>query len=641
MKTQRNFWLGCIVLLAIISLAVGVVAAPAQNIPATAREAAALPQFAARLAHAGQAVSPANASRVPRPAKVRGANRSSSQACAQKQTGWLPADYILYSNGPANGNTDAWVINFGFVVADSFPGEGAPVTGLNFVAWLFPGDVLQSVEVSITSSPFGGTIYFDQVVSFTQQTGCPVNSYGYNICVESGNFSGPNLSGGPYWVNLQNATVNNGDPIYWDENSGPSSADENSVGTIPSESFDILGGIPSNSCMPERTGNFQVIHDFSGGQDGAGPSGVAIDSAGNLYGPAQASGGAGTVFKMAEAGTGWVMSTLYNFIGGNNGGSPEGVMIGPHGILYGAAGGGIQNCGGSNYCGLIFGLRPTPTACRSTSCGWTENALYRFTGTTDAWQGGGLVADQAGNLYGVSYGGGAQQQGAVFELSPSIGGWIESILYSFTGGSGVSGGRGPTTVLVGNDGNLYGMAEWGGAYDGGVVFQLTPSANGWTETALYDLPYMSWGWGTNPHSLLQDSAGNLFGTYQYGGCCDSAVGFIFMLAPSNGHWVFTELHHGDANLDGNDTYTNMIFDSAGNLWGTGGGVIGCMNPEAFGYIFELARTNNGWQYSTPVSWDYTYFPTGGALAMDAHGNLYGTTGSCGAHNQGTVWEFSP
>jgi hypothetical protein len=148
----------------------------------------------------------------------------------------------IYDNGPTSGTNDGWTINFGFEVSDSFTlSSASTVNGLNFAAWTEPGDVLQSAEVSITSSEFGGTSYFDQTVSFTQ-SGCVSNQYGYNVCTESGSFSGPSLNAGTYWLNLQNASVASGDPVYWDENSGPSSGSENSIGTIPSESFTLLGG---------------------------------------------------------------------------------------------------------------------------------------------------------------------------------------------------------------------------------------------------------------------------------------------------------------------------------------------------------------------------------------------------------------
>ena len=163
---------------------------------------------------------------------------------------------IIYSNGPINGSFDAWTINSGFVVSDSFTvSNGAPaVDGINFGAWLFVGDVLESVQVSITSSEFGGTTFFNQVVNFTQ-SGCYSNQYGLNVCEESGSISPlVNLAAGTYWLNLANAVVNTGDPVYWDENSGPSSASENSVGTIPSEAFTILGLISSTSSTTSSGG---------------------------------------------------------------------------------------------------------------------------------------------------------------------------------------------------------------------------------------------------------------------------------------------------------------------------------------------------------------------------------------------------
>jgi PEP-CTERM motif len=148
----------------------------------------------------------------------------------------------LYDNGPINGTTDAWTINFGYAVSDSFTlAGGGNVSGVQFGAWLYPGDVLTSAEVSITSSEFGGTSYFDQVVNFTQG-GCTSNQFGYNVCTETGSFGAVSLSAGTYWLNLANASVASGDPVFWDENSGASSASESSVGTIPSEAFTILGG---------------------------------------------------------------------------------------------------------------------------------------------------------------------------------------------------------------------------------------------------------------------------------------------------------------------------------------------------------------------------------------------------------------
>ena len=125
----------------------------------------------------------------------------------------------IYDNGPINGTTDAWAINFGFVISDTFTTGGGSVDGMTFGAWLYPGDTLTSAELSITSSPNGGTSYFDQTVTFTQE-GCTGNQFGFNVCTVSTSFTGPQLPNGMYWVNLQNASVPSGDPVYWDENSG-------------------------------------------------------------------------------------------------------------------------------------------------------------------------------------------------------------------------------------------------------------------------------------------------------------------------------------------------------------------------------------------------------------------------------------
>jgi len=621
-----------LVVIATLVMMLAMAPAWAQNsVPPTAVQAARMPEFASRLAH---------------PVKRPGPPTSPALARARMHRGPLDSNDI-YDNGPINGNTDAWTINFGFIVSDSFNvvNNNSSITGMSFGAWLFAGDTLTSAEVSITSGENGGTSYFDQTVNFTQGT-CTVNQYGYNICTEPTSFNAPNLNAGTYWVNLQNATVPSGDPIYWDENSGvgctgsgcPSLASDSSIGTIPSEAFTILGytttstssTYPSNSCIPEQDGNFSVIHDFNG-TDGYFPSGVAIDGAGNLYGPVRSGDGNG-IYKLAE-GFNWALSTLYYFIGGIGGGDPQAVIVGQNGILYGSASGGMQNFG------LIFGLRPPPTACLTGSCSWVEKAVYSFTGSTDAQQGNGLVFDQAGNLYGVSPSGGALKAGAVFELTPSIGGWVESILYSF---NGVSDGGTPIDVLVGNDGNLYGMTKWGGAYNYGVVFQLTPSGNSWTESVLYDIPTEGFQGGPNPHSLLQDSAGNLFGIYEYSPCCEgNTYGLIFMLTPSNGQWVFTELYHGNEGLDGDDVFPNMTLDASGNLFGTGAAFAGCMNGVGYAYIFELTRGNGGWQYSNPEFWSYTSWAPSGALALDTHGNLYGTDRYCGAYRSGSVWKLSP
>ena len=180
--------------------------------------------------------------------KIRIASLSLLALCLTLAAAPAMAD-TLYSNGPTNGTTDGWTINFGFIVSDTFTLSAAStVTGLTFATWMEPGDTLLSAQVAITSSEFGGTQFFNSVVNFTQ-SGCSVNQYGFDLCTESGTFNVA-LNSGTYWLNLENAVSALGDPVYWDENSGPSMASENSVGTIPSESF-TLTGTTGGGTVPE------------------------------------------------------------------------------------------------------------------------------------------------------------------------------------------------------------------------------------------------------------------------------------------------------------------------------------------------------------------------------------------------------
>ncbi len=172
------------------------------------------------------------------------------------------AAQTVYNNGPINGNVDAWLIYEDFNVSDTFNvvNNNTTITGASFGLWVFPGDTVTSAELSITSDENGGTSYFDQTVSFTQGM-CQGNERGFNVCQENTSFSGPTLNAGTYWLNLENAIVPNGDPVYWDENSGvgcnspgcPSSASDNGLGTIPSESFTVLGSDSSTTSTSTTT----------------------------------------------------------------------------------------------------------------------------------------------------------------------------------------------------------------------------------------------------------------------------------------------------------------------------------------------------------------------------------------------------
>ncbi len=150
----------------------------------------------------------------------------------------------IYENGTSTLTTDAWTINFGFAVTDSFVvSPDSTANGASFVFWMYLGDTLTSVDLSIGTSPFGSDLANFAGLQPTQDIDLGTNQYGFDLREYTFSFLNVSLnSGTTYWITLQNASVPTGDPVYWDESSGPSQAQSNNLGTIPSESFTILGG---------------------------------------------------------------------------------------------------------------------------------------------------------------------------------------------------------------------------------------------------------------------------------------------------------------------------------------------------------------------------------------------------------------
>src|SRR5271165_1063128 len=294
---------------------------------------------------------------------------------------------------------------------------------------------------------------------------------------------------------------------------------------------------------------YTVLYDFTGGVDGGNPyAGLTADGAGKFYGTSFYGGaGYGAVLELRRAGTGWLITPLYNFKGGEgDGAGPYATLtIGPDGTLYGTTGsGGGSGCSifGYSGCGTVFSLRPPPTACKTALCGWTETVLHRFqTHSEGEAPFGAVIFDQAGNLYGTTNGGGLNY-GVVYELTPSGQGWNESVLYKFTG---QSDGNQPWAGLVFDKaGNLYGTTVYGGdlsCYSGtgcGTVFRLTPSPSGWTENTLYRFHYG--GDGEEPFGgLIFDSVGNLYGGNLLG---SGGGGTIFRLSSTGGVWTLTTIY---------------------------------------------------------------------------------------------------
>jgi uncharacterized repeat protein (TIGR03803 family) len=303
----------------------------------------------------------------------------------------------------------------------------------------------------------------------------------------------------------------------------------------------------------DTTGAETVLYSFTGGADGSGPSaGLIRNSAGNLYGTTSDGGtsGRGVVFKLDTTGT---ETVLYSFTGEADGGYPSaGLIQDSAGNLYGTT-----EYGGASNDGVVF----------KVDTSGTETVLHSFRGGDGATPFAGLIRDSAGDLYGTTYVGGASGLGVVFKLNKTG----ETVLYSFTGGDGAYPGAG---LFRDSAGILYGTTLYG-ALDFGEVFMLDTTG---AETVLHS--FTGGTDGAYPYAvLIQGSAGNLYGTTYLGGTSNNA-GVVFKLDTTG---TETVLYSFTGGTDGGEPLAGVIQDSAGNLYGTtsGGGI------DNHGVVFKL------------------------------------------------------
>jgi uncharacterized repeat protein (TIGR03803 family) len=327
-----------------------------------------------------------------------------------------------------------------------------------------------------------------------------------------------------------------------------------------------------------------TLYSFTGGTDGANPNPVILDAEGNVYGSTEGGGGllqCGVVFKLSSSSGGtWKETVLHTFPGGGGCVPVSNLVFDSSGNLYGETnlGGGAACSVGYNGCGTIFKLAPTGGG------PWTQTVLHRFPASTTDGLGpwGGLSIDAAGNIFGTTYGGGANCNsggycgGTAFELTSNS---EYSVLYNFqiTTGSAST----PNGVMPDNSGNLYGTSG-GGQYGYGTVFELSPLGTIWNLIVLYQFTGGSDGLG--PAGVILDASHNLYGVTYAGG--SASAGTVYELSSSAGSWTLNELYNFKGSSDGAWPNTNLVRDSLGNLYGAtqfGG------NSLSQGVVFEIEK----------------------------------------------------
>jgi uncharacterized repeat protein (TIGR03803 family) len=379
-----------------------------------------------------------------------------------------------------------------------------------------------------------------------------------------------------------------------------------------------------------------VLHSFGErSTDGTDP-GVSLifDAEGNLYGTT-ASGGAygyGTVFKLTPTtGGGWTETVLHNFGNGKDGSTPyAGLILDDAGDLY-----------GTTFKGGDYGLGTAFELSLQGDGRWAEKLLHSFgSGNDGSGPYASLIFDPSGNIYGTTVGGGAHAFGTVFELMPkSEGGWTEKTLHSFND-TGRDGCNPFASLVLDSAGNLYGTTEYCSPYGAGIVFELLPgTGEGWLEKVIHTFDYTDNYDGLYPDAgLIFDTAGNLYGTTVSGGY--TGGGTVFELLPqANGLWKKVQLRNfGSGKYDGLAPRAGVIFDASGNLYGTT--VEGGLYAE--GTVFELTPAA-GRSWTETILHDFGGGTDGayldGGLIFDLAGNLYGTTVVGGTFGEGTVFEI--
>ena len=403
-----------------------------------------------------------------------------------------------------------------------------------------------------------------------------------------------------------------------------------------------FAGVQATRAAPVET----ILYNFGVVRSGNMPqTALTPGLAGVYYGTTDGGGtmGNGTVFELAPSSgepSGWKETVLYSFHGSADGAVPSGaVLVGKDGALYG-----VTASGGRQNSGVAFRLAPPANGQNS----WTETTLHSFDGNNDgAAPFGALVADANGVLYGSTAGGGSGTGGVVFSLTPPSMGqseWTETPLYSFQFGSdGISPSAG--VFLDTATGAIYGMTSGGGLNNDGEIYQLKPPVVGgsvWTKTDLYD--FRGGSDGNYPvGALVRDQNGTFYGVTDAGGT--PGWGTVFSFSPptgKSGKWVETVLTQFTGKLDGGAPNSSPVLAADGTIYGAtnAGGNMGS------GTVFALSPPQSGkmrWTETALASFDGPNGVNPAGVTLASNGALIGATlyGGTLGNGGGTVFELTP
>jgi uncharacterized repeat protein (TIGR03803 family)/YVTN family beta-propeller protein len=393
--------------------------------------------------------------------------------------------------------------------------------------------------------------------------------------------------------------------------------------------FQFLAGcllvlVAVTSVSYAQTG-FVSLANFNGSADGASPLygySIVFNASGNGYGTTNAGGtyDQGTVFEVTPSGT---LTTIYTFCSQINcadGADPySGLVQGANGNFYGTT-----YSGGINGGGTVFEV--TPAGLLTT--------LHSFAGTEGTGPIAGLVQASNGNFYGTTYTGGINGGGTVFEITPT---GALTTLYSFCSLANCADGAYPGAVLFqATNGNLYGTTSYGGANDGGTVFQITPAGG---LTTLYSFCSLAnCADGEDPLAgLIQASNGNFYGTTAGGGA-NGNTGTIFEVSSAGLTTLYSFCSQANC-ADGVQPTAGLLQASDGNLYGTSGGGAGPNLAWSFGTVYGMTlagQVTTLYNFCSLADCSDGAYPDGG-LVESGSGILVGATSYGGSWLDGTVF----